>query len=59
VDGILQVQATADVDYFLQVSRAAFFEENIARLRACWQPTAGSIFFRVPVSSAFRRCCEV
>jgi hypothetical protein len=33
VDGILHVQAAADVDYFLKVSGAAFFEENIARLR--------------------------
>lgn len=34
VDGILQVQAAADVDYFLVASRTAFFEENIATLRA-------------------------
>ena len=33
VDGILRAQATADVDYFLKVSGASFFEENIARLR--------------------------
>lgn len=32
VDGILQVQAAADVDYFLKVSGAALFEENVARL---------------------------
>lgn len=34
VDGILQVQAAADVDYFLKASRTAFFEENIVTLRA-------------------------
>jgi hypothetical protein len=34
VDGILQVQAAADVEYFLKVSGTAFFEENIARLQA-------------------------
>ena len=34
VDGILRVQAAADVDYFLTVSGTAFFEENVARLRA-------------------------
>jgi len=33
VDGIVRAQAEADVDYFLKVSGAAFFEENIARLR--------------------------
>src|SRR6476661_7708803 len=33
VDGIVRAQAAADVDYFLKVSGAAFFEENIARLR--------------------------
>jgi len=34
VDGIVSAQAAADIDYFLKVSGAAFFEENIARLRA-------------------------
>src|SRR6185369_16383216 len=33
VDGIVRAQAAADMDYFLKVSGAAFFEENIARLR--------------------------
>ena len=34
VDGILCAQAEADVDYFLKISGAAFFEENIQRLKA-------------------------
>ncbi len=34
VDGILRAQAAADTDYFLNVSGAAFFEENVARLRS-------------------------
>ena len=34
VDGIVRAQAAADVDYFLKVSGAAFFEENVARLHA-------------------------
>jgi hypothetical protein len=34
VDGILRVQAAADVDYFLTVSGTALFEENVARLHA-------------------------
>jgi len=34
VDGILRVQAAADVDYFLTVGGTAFFEENVARLHA-------------------------
>jgi hypothetical protein len=34
VDGIVRAQAAADVDYFLKVAGAAFFEENIARLHA-------------------------
>lgn len=33
VAGIVRAQAAADIDYFLKVSGAAFFEENIARLR--------------------------
>jgi len=33
VDGIVRAQAEADVDYFLQSSGTAFFEENIERLR--------------------------
>lgn len=34
VDGIVRAQAAADVDYFLNVSGAALFEENIAVLNA-------------------------
>jgi len=34
VDGILRVQAAADVDYFLRVGGTALFEENVARLHA-------------------------
>jgi hypothetical protein len=34
VDGIVRAQAAADVEYFLKVSRAALFEENIGRLHA-------------------------
>jgi len=34
VDGIVRAQAEADVAYFLRVSGTAFFEENVARLRA-------------------------
>ena len=34
VDGILRVQAAADVDYFLRVGGTAFFAENVARLHA-------------------------
>jgi hypothetical protein len=33
VDGILQVQANADVDYFLEVCDGGLYEENIERLR--------------------------
>jgi hypothetical protein len=34
VDGILQMQAAADVDYFSRVKNGGFYEENLERLNA-------------------------
>ena len=58
VDGILQVQAAADADYFLRVVRARRFDRargGPRSARRCSRPTAGSTSSRACRTSASAR----